>query len=205
MERSGADRESGSSRPVVMAEGVVLILCTGLFSELIIGQYEIPFPPPETSLLARHVTLVLLENSSIAAKLIARERYRSQKFSSIILPQAEATRATLGYPQAYTAAVEAKNPQPLLDIYECATIHLDSMWYTEVGGLSRYYKREKEDAKVTRTLPRLGEYIYSLGYVTASIVSDKKREDWDLPSYMGNAIPAGLTSRMTDEIISARL
>lgn len=151
---------------------------------------------------------MLSENIIIASKLIAKGGHRSEEFNSIMLPQAEATIAALGHALAYTSAVDAKIPPPLIEVYECAVIRLDSAWYTEMGGLSRYDQRVREDAAISRALPKLQEYISSLGienYVTAPIINDQKWQNWvnDLPSYVGNGIPADPT--LPTSIASSRL
>ena len=170
----------------------MVTLSIRLFSELLLERYKVPLPDPNESLLARHAASLLQENMDLFKSL--ESDHRSDSFNALILPQSETVIEAMGHALAYSAAVQAKLPQPILDVYECAVIRRDSAWYSEQGGLSRPHQRLREDAAVSSMVPRLPSYLSQLDieqYVQAPIVSDS---DWksyltELPVYTGSAIP----------------
>lgn len=120
--------------------------------------------------------------------------HRSDSFNALILPQSQVVVEAMGHALAYSAALQAKLPKAILDIYECAVIRQDSAWYSEQGGLSRMQQRIREDEAVSSILPQLASFLSQLGienYVTAPIVSDAGWKAYlaDLPVHTGTAIP----------------
>lgn len=177
---------------MIIAEGDILTLCIRLFSELLQGKYEVPMPDPGESLLALHASSLLEENMALLKSLDG--DYRGDSFNALILPQSQPVVEAIGHALAYSAALRAKLPQPLLDVYECAAIRQDSAWYSEQGGLSRMDQRLREDAAVSSMLPQLRSFLAHLdieNYVTAPIVSDAGWKEYlaALPIHTGNAIP----------------
>ena len=195
---------------VVIAEGDVLTLCIRLYNELILGRYSIPPPAHKDTLLWRHA-----EGRLRAARefLATCGDHRSEKASAFVLPLAEAGVGAIGHALAYSAAVDAGIPQPLLDVFECAVIRLDAIWYSESAGLSSFEQRMREDRASAAVMPHLDQYLRDLNiarYVRAPIVSDA---DWKayfklLPTHSGTADPnedlkPSFQSRF--EAVSARL
>jgi len=187
---------------MIIAEGDILTLCIRLFSELLIGRYEVSMPAAEESLLAHHAVSLMQENRRIA-KRITGGNHRSNAFNSIILPQSESVIEAMGHADAYSEARKSNIPQPILDVYECAVIRRDPAWYSEVAGLSQFDQRIREDKAVTSFMPHLPRYLADLEidkYVVAPIVSDASWKKYlsELPVFRGNAI-------LEEERLHARL
>ncbi|KAF8228423.1 acyl-CoA oxidase [Tricholoma matsutake] len=177
---------------VIIAEGDVLTLCIRLLSELLLQRYQVPLPDAEESLLAWHATSLLHENMRLLKAL--KGDHRSDSFNSLILPQSQNVVEAIGHALAYSAALKAKLPQPILDVYECAVIRQDPAWYSEEAYLSRMKQRIREDAAISSILPDLASYISQLNiekYVSAPIVSDVAWKEYlrSLPVHCGTAIP----------------
>ncbi|KAG6833146.1 hypothetical protein H0H87_010860 [Tephrocybe sp. NHM501043] len=177
---------------VIIAEGDILTLCIRLFSELLQKRYDVPLPDPSESLLALHASSLLEENVALLKSIDG--DYRSDSFNALILPQSQPVVEAIGHALAYSAALRANLPQPILDVYECAVIRQDSAWYSEEGGLSRLTQRRREDAAVSAMLPDLSSYLEQLEiakYVQAPIVTDAGWKDYlaDLPIHTGAAVP----------------
>ncbi|ESK91894.1 acyl- oxidase [Moniliophthora roreri MCA 2997] len=184
-------RIENDAKGVIIAEGDVVPLCIRLFSELLQGRYQVPLPPPESSLLARHAWSILDENTQL---LYSVDDHRSDSFNCLILPQSQSAIEAIGHAMAYAAAVEAKLPQPILDVYECSVIRQDPAWYSEQAGLTRMDQRLREDAAISSAMPHLDDYLQDLqieNYVSAPIVSDESWKSYalSLPTYTGNASP----------------
>jgi len=148
-------------------------------------------PDPNESLLARHAASLLQENMDLLKSLEG--NHRSDSFNALILPQSETVIEAMGHALAYSAAMQANLPQPVLDIYECAVIRRDSAWYSEQGGLSRLNQRLREDAAVSSMVPQLPLYLSQLEieqFVQAPIVSDAYWKSYlaELPVHTGSAI-----------------
>lgn len=174
---------------VIIAEGDILTLCIRLFSELLLERYEVPLPPPESSLLAQHAFSLLEENKELLHSL---DDHRGDSFNCLILPQSQLAIESIGHAMAYAAGVARKLPQDILDIYECSVIRQDPAWYCEQAGLTRMEQRRREDAAISSALPHLDSYLQALkieDYVSAPIVSDAlwKAYSSSLPAYTGNA------------------
>ncbi|RDX54761.1 hypothetical protein OH76DRAFT_1398153 [Lentinus brumalis] len=193
---------------VVIAEGDILTLCIRLYNELLLGRYSIPPPAHKDTLLWRHAEGLLRTAREYLATC---GDHRSEKANAFVLPLAEAGVSAIGHALAYSAAVDAAVPKPLLDVYECAVIRLDAVWYSESAGLSSFEQRMREDKASAAVLPRLDEYLRDLKiarYVRAPIVSDAAWKAYLklLPTHSGNA-DANEDSkvRFRSETISARL
>jgi hypothetical protein len=120
--------------------------------------------------------------------------HRSEAFNSVILPQSQSVIEAIGHALAYSAAVKAQLPQPILDVYKCAIVRQDPAWYSEERRLSRMQQRLQEDAALTSFLPHLPTYLDQLSiekYVKAPIVSDAAWKAYlpNLQSYTGTASP----------------
>lgn len=151
----------------------------------------VPLPDLDSSLLARHASSLLEENIQLLHTLPGGHRGRS--FDALILPQSQNVVEAIGHALAYSAAAEARLPQPILDVYECAVIRQDPAWYSERGGITRMEQRSREDAAVSSMLPHLGSYLSKLDiekYVSAPIVSDAAWKTYlaDLPVFTGTAM-----------------
>ena len=171
----------------------VLTLCIRLFSELVQGRYSLPLPDPAESRLAQHMHSVLEENINLYKHFGS--DHLSAEFNSLILPQSQLAIDSIGHAMAYSAAVEAGLPQPILDVYECAIIRNDPAWYSETLGITRMQQRIREDQAVTSFMRRLPDYLCDLkieNYVQAPIVEDSTWKSYVslLPQYSGNAIAA---------------
>ncbi|KAF9465926.1 acyl-CoA oxidase [Collybia nuda] len=185
-------RIENDGKGVIIAEGDILTLCIRLFSELLLQRYDVPLPDPEESILARHAVSLLHENVQLLKSI--KGDHRSESFNSLILPQSQVVVEAMGHALAYSAALKANLPQPILDVYECAVIRQDSAWYSEKGGISRMNQRLREDAAVTSMLPHLASFLSQLDidkYISAPIVSDASWKAYlaALPVHTGSAIP----------------
>lgn len=170
----------------------MLTLCIRLFSELLQNHFELPMPDPSESLLAQHASSLLQENHDLFTALKC--DHRSDAFNSLILPQSQNVIEAIGHAHAYSAAVKANLPKPILDIYETAVIRQDPAWYSEQAGITRMEQRIREDAVITSFMAHLDEYVDQLDiekYVFAPIVSDKAWKDYleSLTTFSGSAIP----------------
>ncbi|KAJ3569826.1 hypothetical protein NP233_g4801 [Leucocoprinus birnbaumii] len=180
------------AKGAIIAEGDILALCIRLFSELLLGRYEIPLPPPEESLLARHAVALLEENIQLFKTLKC--DHRSDSFNNLLLPQSQTVIEAMGHAFAYSAALKAGLPQYVLDVYECSVIRQDPAWYSECGGVNRLSQRLREDAAITSMLPHLSAILSDMNieqYVNAPIVTDAQWKAYlsQLPVHTGNAIP----------------
>ena len=117
----------------------------------------------------------------------------------------------IGHALAYSAAVDAGVAQPLLDVFECAVIRLNAVWYSECAGLSSFEQRMREDRASAAVMPRLEDYLRELNiarYVRAPIVSDAEWKAYVklLPTYAGNADSGGDSkASLRSEVVPARL
>jgi acyl-CoA oxidase len=176
----------------VIAEGDILTLCIRLFSELLLGRYQIRLPNANESILAKHALSYLEENTQLLRHLP--DGHRSESFNALILPRSELAIEAMGHALAYSAAVKANLPKPILDMYECGAVKQDPAWYSEDLGISSTTQRIREDKAVRSMLPRLETYIEDLGigpYVSAPIISDNAWKQYlaALPVFRGNADP----------------
>jgi hypothetical protein len=183
------------TKGVVIAEGDLVPLCNKVFSELLQGQYRIPIPGPEESLLARHASSRLEECTEALSRLGG---VRSKEFKSVILPQAQGVIEAIGHAIAYAAAAKANIPKPILDVYESSVVKQDPAWYSE-HGMSRAAQAIREDTAVSSLIPELPKFLSALeieNYVTAPVVSNSRWKAylaW-LTVYDGNATPSELVS-----------
>ncbi|KAF5354068.1 hypothetical protein D9756_007236 [Leucocoprinus leucothites] len=180
------------AKGAIIAEGDVLTLCIRLFSELLLKRYEVPLPPPEESILARHAVMLLEENIQLFNTLKC--DHRSDVFNNLLLPQSQPVIEAMGHAFAYSAALKAGLPQYVLDMYECSVMRQDPAWYSECAGINRLNQRLREDAAVTSMLPHLADLLADLNieqYVHAPIVTDAEWKAYlsQLPVHAGNAAP----------------
>ena len=183
------------TKGVVIAEGDLVPLCNKVFSELLQGQYHIPIPDDEESLLARHASSLLEENTKALSRLGGT---RTNEFMSVILPRAQPVVEAIGHAIAYSAAAKADISKPILDVYESSAIRQDPAWYSE-HGMSREAQGNREDKAISSLIQELPTFLSALeieNYVTAPVVSDSKWKaylTW-LTMYNGNATPSELIS-----------
>jgi hypothetical protein len=179
------------AKGAIIAEGDVLTLCIRLFSELLLGRYQIPLPSPEESLLANHASAVFQENLHLFESLKC--DHRSDTFNNLLLPQSEIVIEAMGHALAYSAALKAGTPQYVLDVYESAVIRRDPAWYTEQAGLDRIAQRVREDVAVTSMLPYLPRLLAGLEVtpLAAPIASDAEWKNYleQLTVHSGSAVP----------------
>ncbi|RPD54060.1 acyl-CoA oxidase [Lentinus tigrinus ALCF2SS1-6] len=178
---------------IIIAEGDVLSLCIRLYNELLLGRYSIPAPVHNDTLLWKHAEGLMRGAREYLATC---NDHRSEKANAFVLPLAEAGVSAIGHALAYSAAVDAGIPKPLLDVFECAVVRLDAVWYSESAGLSSFEQRMREDRASAAVMPRLDEYLRDLQiarYVRAPIVSDAAWKAYVkiLPTHSGNADSTG--------------
>jgi acyl-CoA oxidase len=191
---------------VVRAEGDILPLCNKVFSELLQGQYRVPIPSPEESLLARHASSLLVEYTIALSQLGGT---RSEEFTSVILPQAQPVVEAIGHAIAYSAAVKANLPKPILDVYESSVIRQDTAWYSE-HGMTRVAQRIREGNAVSSMILELPKFLSALeieNYVAAPVISDPQWKAYlaGLTVYTGNASPSELISCSTMSAMTTKM
>lgn len=176
----------------MIAEGDVLTLCIRLFGELLQRRYAIPPPLHSDTLLWRHAQSIFEENCSLVKELEG--GVRGNEAAALVIPQAELIVSSFGHALAYSAAVQAHLPQPIIDLYECAAIRQHSIWYSETAGISSLEQRRREDRAVSRVLVDMKEYLTMLrvnGHVTAPIISEDAWAEYldALPVFRGDVSP----------------
>lgn len=143
------------------------------------------------SLLARHEQGLYEEARTVVMGLGA--GHRSEAFNRLVLPLCQPLIEAIGHRMAYDAAVKARVPQPLINLYVANAVKHDSSWYIEHAALTRRKIAEMEDKAASALLPELDELLESTGgkaYCHAPIVSN---ESWkaflaQLPHFAGNAV-----------------
>ncbi|EGO22911.1 hypothetical protein SERLADRAFT_450631 [Serpula lacrymans var. lacrymans S7.9] len=189
-------RMEADGRGVIIAEGDVLVLCIRLFTELLLDRYTIPSP--------RHANTILWENvlqNFKECKRVLHDNigdHRSDSFNRLLLPLAESSIAAIGHALAYSAAIDAGLPQPVIDMFESVVQRINHGPTLE--------QCAREDPVINRALPQIEEYLSQLDiepYVSAPIVTDKHWKDYVglLPTYYGNAN----REDVLEPLISARL
>ncbi|KAI0702040.1 acyl-CoA oxidase [Cerioporus squamosus] len=133
---------------IIIAEGDVLSLCIRLYNELLLGKYSVPAPAHTDTLLWSHAEGLLRAAREYLATC---SDHRSEKANAFVLPLAEAGVSAIGHALAYSAAIDGGVPKPLLDVFECAVIRLDAVWYSESAGLSSFEQRMREDRATSAT------------------------------------------------------
>jgi len=169
-----------------------LTICIRFFSEILLKRYEVPLPPQDESLLARHAVALLEENRQLFTSLNC--DHRSDLFNNLFLQQSQPVIEAMGHASAYSAALKAGLPQYVLDLFECSVMHLDPAWYSECAGINRLDQRLREDAAVSSMIPHLSTLLSDINieqYVTAPIITDEQWKNYlnQLPVSTGNAIP----------------
>lgn len=94
---------------------------------------------------------------------------------------------------AYDAAIERKVDHVLIDLYVASCVKLDSAWYVENAGLSRYEQHEMENKAVDAVFERMQEFLTKLevdAYVTAPIVSEMSWSQYveDMKTFRGDEV-----------------
>ncbi|KAF7336094.1 Acyl-CoA dehydrogenase NM domain-like protein [Mycena venus] len=112
-------------RGVAIAEGDVLVLSIRLATELLLEKYSLPPPENFSSLLALHEDGLLTKYKSVTTN---DGGHRSAKFGSHVMPHCERIVRAIGYRMAYDAAVSAKVPQGLIDLFVCNVVKADLGW-----------------------------------------------------------------------------
>jgi len=175
---------------VIIAEGDVLALCIRLWGELVLGRYTLPIPDAKDSLLSKHAHALLQEGREILRRVPGGHRSEAAEYE--LLPESERAVVALGHACAYSAAKRAGVPQVLLNLYECAAIRDDPVWFSENVGLNREAQRAKEGAVLREAAPDIEKHLESLDVkyaVRASIISDSNwlAQVQRMPKYTGNA------------------
>ncbi|KAF7799673.1 hypothetical protein EIP86_010913 [Pleurotus ostreatoroseus] len=167
------------SRGASISEGDILVICIRLFSELLQGRYSLPAPSHPEALLSRHSTHTFADCARQLASFP--KGHRDERFNGLLLPQAESAIFALGAAVAYSFALDAGVPKPLLDLFECAMMRMDLVWYSEHAGISAEAFRVREDEAVRAALPDLKHYIDAMGvrpWISAPIISDEAWNSW---------------------------
>ena len=162
-----------------IADGDVLHTCIRAFTELILQRYTLPQPSHSEALLSQHAA-GMFRRATEALKALPKG-HDDPAFDRVLLPQAEACMTSLGHAMAYSAALDAGVPPPLLNIFELWVIRLDEAWYVENGGLTQTVTTEMEDATLDAALPHLRQYVDMLDirkYCNVPIRSDETWERW---------------------------
>ncbi|KIP07465.1 hypothetical protein PHLGIDRAFT_415065 [Phlebiopsis gigantea 11061_1 CR5-6] len=197
-------------RGIVIAEGDVLVLCIRLFSELLLGRYELPLPPASDSPFARLAHAIMDEHAQGLAALPG--GHRSAAAGYYLLPQAERAVTALGHAMALAAARSSRAvPAPLLAVYEAGVVRAYSGWFAESGGVPLAAQREREADALRAAVGGVARYAEGLGvaeYVRASIVGDEAWADTvrQLVAYGGESerLPAYSAAYAVPEVMEAR-
>ena len=178
-----------------IAEGDVVAVCINLFSELVLGRYQLPLPPPSDSAFARLAHSIIDEHKRGLATLPGGHRGDAAQY--YLLLEAERAVLAIGHAMAYAAARDSGTvPGPLLAIYEAGVVREYSVWFSEAEGVSYAEQRRRETDALRAALPHLRQYAEDLGvkqYVRASIVDD---ESWsasvaEMTSYSSSTVSTG--------------
>ena len=135
-----------------------------------------PKPRHPECLLARHELGIWETCREIAGSL---GDHRGTTFNEKILPMCQPLIEAIGHRMAYEAALDAGVDKKLLDVYESGVVQLDSGWYVECVGLTRWDQLEMEERAVTSVVPFIDEFIDRTEtgpVVTAPILSE---ESWE--------------------------
>ena len=165
-------------RGLSIAEGDILVFCIRLFSELLVGRYKLHAPTHPETLLSKHAAGIFERCAQLLATMPS---HRDDTYNNLILPQSELYIQSLGYALAFSCALDAGVPRPLLDLFECYVMKLDLAWFIENAGITDAAFRRREDAAVLAALPHLKEYVDDLDvrrWATAPILTDKSWSEW---------------------------
>jgi acyl-CoA oxidase len=170
---------------------------SGLASELLLGRYELPAAQNPKSLLARHEAGLFKECRSLLK--LDGSNHRSEEFNNLLLPRCLPLIESIGHRMAYDAAVKHNVDPDLIALYETGVMKLDSSWYVEHAGISRFEQSNMESRAATVLLPRIEQLIEKTGsapYVNAPIVSEDRFTSFirSLPTFTGNAAQIPLTT-----------
>lgn len=162
------------------------------------GRYSIPKSSNPDSLLARHESGLFDE---LRRSLSSMDHHRSSAFDRLILPECTNLIQAIGHRMAYDAAVSRKVDDVLVDLYAASCVKLDSAWYVENVGLSRYEQRERENRAVDAVFERMEEFLSKLevdAYVTAPIISEKSWSQYveDMKTFRGDEVSTTTYTRV---------
>ncbi|KAF7360802.1 Acyl-CoA dehydrogenase NM domain-like protein [Mycena venus] len=181
-------------RGVAIAEGDVLVLSIrqrdfeliplatyvpeGLATELLLEKYSLPPPENFSSLLALHEDGLLTKYKSVTTN---DGGHRSAKFGSHVIPHCERIVRAIGYRMAYDAAVSAKVPQGLIDLFVCNVVKADLGWYIQNQLLSSDELEAMEDSAIQMSLPHVEKWVAEMEvepYVASPIISKARWDDF---------------------------
>ncbi|KAH9934383.1 uncharacterized protein B0H18DRAFT_1188513 [Fomitopsis serialis] len=140
-----------------IAEGDIMTIGIRLFSHLLQKRYHLPAPSHDDSILSLHSKCVY--DHCLTMLQGFPEGHRDARFNSLILPQCHRGVFALGCAYAYGCAVDAGVPQPLLELFQCAAIKQDPLWYMQHAAFSEDMLLLKEDSAVRAALPKIQEYV----------------------------------------------
>ena len=175
--KSLTNASQNDARGIGIAEGDILVLSIRLFSELLLQRYSLPEPKHNQTLLARHASGVFSQAEEVLASLS--NGHRDPAFNRLILPRSQLAITAVGHALAYSAALDAGIPQPLLDVFESLVISLDEGWYVEHAGLTQEKRILLQDRAVLSALPHIKEYVDVLDLRKYENVPIKSDEVWD--------------------------
>lgn len=137
------------------------------------GRYTFPTSADPHSLVSKHEQGIIEEFRHI---LLSCRGHRDDQYATQVLPQCQSIVEAIGYRLAYDAALEAKVPQPLIDIYVFDVVSKDLAWYIETGILSRAQFRDMEDRAISGAHPFIEGWVQEIsslvgGCVTSPIIS----------------------------------
>lgn len=150
----------------------------GLASELLLGRYALESSRFPDSPLAKHEGGIF---SELRAVLAVAPSHRSAAYDREVLPRSLPLIQAIGHRIAYDAAREAQVDDPLLDLFEVASMLQDEAWYVERLGVTRAELREREARAIEAVFPHLEEYLTQMDvapYVVAPIVSEERWEQF---------------------------
>ncbi|KAJ6563118.1 acyl-CoA dehydrogenase/oxidase [Mycena vulgaris] len=159
-------------RGIAVAEGDVLVLSIRLATELLLEKYSLPPSTDPQSLLAVHEIGLMTQYRQVMAHAGG---HRSAKFASHVLPRCEDIVRGIGYRMAYDAAVAAKVPQSLINMFVCNAVKSDLAWYIQNEIISSNDFEDMRDSAVQHSLPHVEKWVADMKvepYVMAPIVTD---------------------------------
>ncbi|KZT66460.1 hypothetical protein DAEQUDRAFT_746565 [Daedalea quercina L-15889] len=177
--RNFVNRLEMDIRGFSIADGDITAIGIRLFPQLLLKKLSLPTPLHDDSMLSLHSNGVHSQCRQILDGFS--EGRRDERFNDLILPQCQRGVLALGCAYAYGCAVDAGVPTPLLQLFECAAIKHDPLWYTQHAGLSADVLMLNEDRAARAALPKIQEYVDQFGVdgaVDVPILSDDKWEQW---------------------------
>lgn len=152
-----------------LCSGMLMIL-SGLGSELIQRKYHLPKPQTPCCLLARHEIGLMSEARSKMQQISL--GHRSEGFNTHILPLCRGIVRAIGYRMAFEAAVKADVNPVMLAVYESVCIGQNLSWFVENGLNTREGFFDSYAQSITAAEPFLDEWLRANGagpWITAPI------------------------------------